>query len=134
MAYTTKDSGTKEEFATGSRRDTQDGKTRYDLIPVTALKRLAGIYERGASKYDSWNWRKGQPYSRVTASMLRHMYAWIEGEQTEDHLAAIAWNAFAIMHFQETGRTDLDDMDHYFRGDVEWPHKFVIPPYYGDEE
>lgn len=109
--YQTKDSGQREQMATGSQRDTQDGKPRYDLIPVTGLRRLADLYARGAIKYEENNWRKGQPYSRVTASMLRHVYAWVEGEETEDHLAAIAWNAFALMHFQETGRRELDDMD-----------------------
>ena len=31
------------------------------------------------------------------------------GDETEDHLAAVLFNAAAIMHFQDTGRTDLDD-------------------------
>jgi hypothetical protein len=109
--YATKDTGKREKMTTGSQRDTQTGKPRYDLIPADSLKRLADLYARGAEKYDDNNWRKGQPYSRVTASLLRHVYAFIDGDESEDHLAAIAWNAFAIMHFQDTNRTELDDME-----------------------
>lgn len=109
MKYKTKDSGEREEFETGSRRDTQEGKPRFDLIPTGPLTRLAHLYGRGAEKYDDWNWAKGQPLSRVYASMFRHMIAWREGDRSEDHLAAVAWNAFALMHFEDT-RPELDDL------------------------
>ena len=36
-----KDSGKREEFPTGSRRDQRAGKGRFDLIPTMALRRLA---------------------------------------------------------------------------------------------
>ena len=35
----------------------------------------------------------------------------------EDHLAAAAWNIFAIMHYQELGMWELDDMPHYIKGE-----------------
>jgi hypothetical protein len=109
MAYTTKDSGKRQSFETGMVRDTQDGKPRYDLIPVSSLKRLADLYMRGAIKYDDNNWTKGQPYSRAYASLLRHVYAWREGDRTEDHLAAAAWNCFAIMWYEDH-KPELDDL------------------------
>ena len=65
MTYVTKDSGKRQEFATGSRRDTDEGKPRYSLIPPEPLKRLAMLYVRGAEKYDDHNWVKGQPTSRI---------------------------------------------------------------------
>ena len=33
--------------------------------------------------------------------MFRHLLKWMAGDESEDHLAAIAWNAMAIMHYQE---------------------------------
>lgn len=39
--YETKDSGQREEFATGSRRDTREGKGRFDLIPWEVIRRMA---------------------------------------------------------------------------------------------
>lgn len=95
--FVTKDSGERQEWETGSRRDTQAGKPRYDLIPALPLRRLADLYARGAEKYGEFNWQKGQPVSRYYASLFRHMQQWAEGDATEDHLAAVAWNAFAII-------------------------------------
>lgn len=111
--FTTKDSGNRQEFDTGSVRDTQTGKPRFDLIPTGPLKRLADLYARGAEKYDDNNWQKGQPISRVYASLFRHLIAWREGERSEDHLAAVAWNAFAIMWYED----NLPNMD-----DIWGPH------------
>lgn len=109
MPFVTKDSGKRQEFETGMVRDTADGKPRYDLVPVSPLKRLADLYMRGAIKYEEDNWQKGQPYSRAYASLLRHVYAWREGDRTEDHLAAAAWNAFTIMWYEDN-KPELDDL------------------------
>lgn len=95
---TTKDSGRKQEFDTGAHRDTQEGKGRYDLIPPVALKRLAGVYERGAAKYGQRNWEKGMPIGRYLDSALRHVYQYIEGRRDEDHLAQAFWNLAGAMH------------------------------------
>ena len=92
-----KDSGKRQEFTTGSVRDTQDGKPRYDLIPEDALCRLAMHYTHGATKYGDNNWQKGQPLSRYFSSLLRHVHSAHQGKVDEDHLAAVAWNAFAII-------------------------------------
>lgn len=100
--YTTKDSGKREQFSTGSQRDSREGKGRYDLISTVGLRRLAQLYERGAVKYEDRNWEKGQPISRYMDSLIRHAFNYLEGEKTEDHLAAVAWNAFAAMHMEET--------------------------------
>lgn len=95
--YVTKDSGARQEFGTGSVRDLPTGKGRYDLIPTEPLRRLAGLYERGAAKYGDRNWEKGQPLMRYIDSMMRHVNCLVAGEPEEDHAAAIAWNAFGYM-------------------------------------
>jgi hypothetical protein len=98
--FITRDSGVREEFKTGSRRDTREGKGRFDLIPPGPLRRLAQLYERGAQKYGDHNWQKGQPLSRYLDSAYRHLVAVAEGQEDEDHLAAVAWNAFSLMWTQ----------------------------------
>lgn len=100
MTYTTKDSGAREDFVTGARRDVQTDKPRFELIPVEALERLAALYARGAQAYGEHNWQKGMPFSRVIASLLRHAFAYLKGDRDEDHLAAVAWNAFALMAYE----------------------------------
>jgi len=78
-----------------------------------ALIGLVKWYELGALKYSERNWEKGMKFSRYTASMFRHVLKWMMGDESEDHLAAIMWNAAAIIHHQELGETQFDDMPHY---------------------
>lgn len=107
--FTTKDSGKRQSFPSGMVRDVQDGKPRFDLIPVEGLHRLADLYARGAEKYGEDNWKKGQPYSRAYASLFRHLIQWREGDRSEDHIAAVAWNAMALMYYEEQ-MPELNDL------------------------
>lgn len=100
-----KDSGKREEFSTGSKRDSRDGKGRFDLIPPYALLRLAKHYENGSRKYGDRNWEKGQSLGRYLDSALRHLNCVSMGLNDEDHLAAAAWNVLAIIESQK--RIDL---------------------------
>lgn len=98
--FVTKDSGEREVFASGMVRDVRTGKGRWDLIPTDGLARVAGLYERGAVKYGPRNWEKGSEFSRYMDSMIRHAFQASAGMTDEDHLAAVAWNALAIMDHQ----------------------------------
>jgi hypothetical protein len=113
--FETKDSGEREHFDTGMQRDSQENKGRFDLIPFEAELRLAQLYERGAGKYAANNWRMGQPFSRAANSMLRHAREANAGYCDEDHLAAVVFNAMALITYQELikqGKLDptLDDL------------------------
>lgn len=99
--FITKDSGERQEFSTGARRDIQEGKGRYDLIPAEPLKRLAQLYERGAIKYGEHNWTKGIPLARYLDSALRHLINYMEGDREEDHLIAACWNLFSLVATEE---------------------------------
>jgi hypothetical protein len=116
MTFETKDSGSREGFSTGARRDVQNDKPRYDLIPPIMLRRLAELYGRGAVKYGENNYQKGMPFTRVYASMFRHMMQYREGDKSEDHLSAVIWNATALMFYEdaiEAGQlpAELNDFD-----------------------
>lgn len=101
-----KDSGKRQEFPTGSRRDTEEGKGRPDLIPRLLLERLGKHFENGARKYGDNNWQKGQPLSRYWRSAFRHLLSVRDGEEDEDHLSAAIWNLQAIMWTLEETRAD----------------------------
>lgn len=115
MQYETKDSGKRQQFDTGSQRDTREGKGRYDLIPWMAIKRWAIKMEQGAVKYGERNWELGQPLSRYYDSAIRHTSQWFAGERDEDHLAAALFNIGAAMWTEEQIATgalsrSLDDI------------------------
>ena len=105
-----KDSGQRQSFDTGAVRDTDAGKARFDLIPPTALYRVAMHYGNGARKYAPRNWQKGMQFSRFIASTFRHIFSWIMGDRSEDHLSACVFNIMAIMYFEDIGRNDLNDV------------------------
>lgn len=109
-----KDSGARQEFDTGARRDLQDGKGRPDLIPTLFIHRLASVMEKGAAKYGDRNWEKGMPLSRYYASAQRHLMQAFDGDVDEDHLGQCAFNIAAFMwtlNEIQTGRMhySLDD-------------------------
>lgn len=96
-SYVTKDSGKRQEYATGMKRDVQTDKPRYDLIGYGwyLIKRWAALMARGAVKYGELNFEKAETVeelNRFRASGLRHMIQWYMGETDEDHAAAVCFN------------------------------------------
>lgn len=107
--YVTKDSGERQNFNSGARRDISAGKTRPDLISVKAIRRWADLMARGAEKYGSRNWELGMPASRFLESAERHLLNFKEGDREEDHLAAVLFNIGAIIHFESTEWDDINE-------------------------
>ncbi len=64
---------------TGVKYD--DGKERFDLLPVKPLQEVAHVYTIGCKKYNDRNWEKGLSWGRVFAAMLRHAYKYWGGER-----------------------------------------------------
>lgn len=90
------DSGERSEFNTGAVRDASKGKGIPSAIPTRALMKLARRFEDGAAKYERDNWKQGIPLSRYVDSLYRHLWAFLENDDTEDHLGAIIWNAVCL--------------------------------------
>lgn len=112
------DSGERQTFETGAVRDAATGKIRPDLISPFAIIREGAWLAGGAEKYQERNWEKGIPNSRCFASLLRHIYAWRLGDKSEDHLAAVIFNAQALIHNEEciargSLPASLDDLPRY---------------------
>jgi hypothetical protein len=100
MKFTTKDSGKREEYVSGMRRDTQEDKPNYDLVIPDVkwhnmLDRWAELMTRGAKKYGLRNWEKAnskEELDRFYASAFRHFMQWRSGDTDEDHAAAVFFN------------------------------------------
>jgi hypothetical protein len=90
------DSGARSEFATGAVRDASEGKGNPSLIPIDALRAVSKRFEDGATKYGRDNWQQGIPLSRYVDSLYRHLWQFMEGDDTEDHAGAIIWNAMCL--------------------------------------
>lgn len=100
--FVTNDSGVREEYDSGMKRDTEAGKARFDLVvPLDVpyeeqiLTRFAALMARGAEKYDARNWEKANSeveLARYYSSGFRHFMQWLTGETDEDHAAAVLFN------------------------------------------
>ena len=113
-----KTSGSEEKFATGAVRDTATDKPRPDLRSPFAAERCGVWMGLGAKRYSERNWELGIKFSRVFASLCRHVMKYQQGLKDEDHLAAIVFNAEALMHYEvmiERGvlPPELNDMPNY---------------------
>jgi len=74
------------------------GKTRFDLVPVFAQEQYAKVLTKGSEKYSERNWELGMAWSKVTASLKRHLQAFESGEDFDVetgllHTAHIMCNA-----------------------------------------
>lgn len=112
---TIKDSGKRYQSPAGGVRDTDEGKPRYTLIPTESLRRVAMHYTEGLKKYKKDNWKglsTPEDIDRLKDSAYRHMLAYFEGENDEDHAAACVWNMLTLIYFDEQRKereTQIDD-------------------------
>lgn len=101
MTFEVKDSGVRQEYNSGMRRDTQEGKPDYTLLPEPMLTRWADHMTKGAVKYGRRNWQLAdseEELERFKSSAMRHMIQWLRGDRDEDHAAAVMFNLSAAEH------------------------------------
>ena len=80
-----------------------DGKLRWSLIDRESLEEMVKVLEIGSEKYDDHNWKKGLPFTEVSESLLRHMFAFMKGEDNDKesgklHLAHVMCNAMFLIY------------------------------------
>ena len=95
-----------------------ENKVRHDLLEPFAIEELAKVFTKGAEKYEPRNWEKGMQWSKVIASLKRHVNAFERGEDFDFdpscnackegtckshtglfHMAHAAWNALALVSY-----------------------------------
>lgn len=94
------------QFESGAIRDNDSTKEDYiETISWRAMKRYAQYMTGKKAKYGSGNFKKGIPIESYEQSLLRHVQKYLvnkyEGgtmEKEEDHLSAMVFNIFGIMH------------------------------------
>ena len=112
--FVVKDSGVRQEYESGMRRDTQEGKPDYTLIHIPFLTRIAEHLGRGMVKYGRDNWKYAnseEELTRFRASATRHLMQWLEGEIDEDHAAAVVFNLMAAEYVKEKLKYDTEIKD-----------------------
>jgi len=102
------------QFDTGAIRDSQEGKIDFvETISYTAFARYAHYMTGKKAKYGSGNFKKGIPIESYEKSLMRHIHKYMVNkyehgdlERDQDHLAAIVFNVFGIMHEEEMAKNN----------------------------
>lgn len=89
------------------------GKLQWSLIDFKSLEGLVKVLEMGAKKYDKHNWKKGMPITQVSESLMRHLFAFLNGEDTDSesglsHISHVMCNAMFIEYIMRE-KPEFDD-------------------------
>jgi hypothetical protein len=84
-----------------------NGKPPLSLLPYGPLEEIAKVLDFGAKKYGTHNWCKGMSWSRLSDAALRHIFAWVWGEECDQetgfsHLAHAACCLLFLLDYIQT--------------------------------
>jgi len=99
------------QFESGAIRDLDNTKPDFiETISWTAFRKFGEYMTSKKQKYGAGNFKKGIPIESYEQSLVRHLQKYLENkyedgqqERDEDHLSAMVFNIFGILH--EQGRT-----------------------------
>ena len=77
------------------------GKLQWSLVDFDSLEGLVRVLEHGAAKYAPDNWKKGMPVTQVSESLMRHLFAFLRGEDVDPesgcrHLSHVMCNTMFL--------------------------------------
>lgn len=83
-----------------------NGKLRWSLVDFESLEDMVKVLEFGAEKYDDHNWKKGLQTTEVSESLMRHLFAYLNGEDKDpesglSHLGHVMCNAMFLSYTQK---------------------------------
>jgi hypothetical protein len=85
------------------------GKRRLSLIEPQFIQSLGDVITFGAEKYAPNNWRLCEDTSRYKDALLRHIYAYLSGEQNDQetglaHLSHASCNLMFLQYFDNLNK------------------------------
>lgn len=96
------------------KQEAGQAKAPFHALPFAVVAEMAVAHGEGALKYGRHNWRSGEVLaSTYYAAALRHIFAWVEGEDTDpdsglSHLVKAMASLAVLRDAQIQGRA-LDD-------------------------
>jgi len=93
-----------QEKGTGTALRLNEGKPRYDLVPAYAQEQYVRVLTKGSEKYAPRNWEKGMAWTKVIASLERHIKAIKNGQDYDEetgllHSAHVMCNAAFLTEY-----------------------------------
>lgn len=77
------------------------GKLQWSMVDFESLEGLVKVLEYGANKYARDNWKQGMPVTKISESLMRHLFAFLRGEDVDSesgcsHISHVMCNAMFI--------------------------------------
>lgn len=60
-----------------------NGKPQWSLVDFESFEEMVRVLEFGTKKYAPNNWKKGLPTNQICESVLRHIFAFMRGENLD---------------------------------------------------
>ena len=91
-----------------------EGKRQWSLVDFKSLEPMVEVLEFGANKYAPNNWKKGFPVTKLSESLLRHVFAFLSGEDNDpesglSHLGHIQCNAMFLSYVMKNKKKKFDN-------------------------
>ena len=90
-----------------------EGKLKWSLVDFDSLSPMVSVLAFGAKKYEIDNWKKGLYTTEVCESLLRHIFAYLNGEDSDpeselSHIGHIQVNAM-FLGYMDKNMKEFDD-------------------------
>lgn len=101
----------KEPTEKAKRFDDNKPMLQYNLLGKEVCELEAAVWAAGAEKYSPGNWLKGQSTTRAAGSLLRHLTAYLAGEDNDPesglpHIGHVITSAKILANGQLKGFDD----------------------------
>lgn len=88
-------------------------KTKWSLIPFDSLEPMVEVLVFGAQKYAPFNWQKGLSVTEICESLLRHTFAFLNGEDKDpesglSHIGHMLCNTM-FLSWMMKNKIEMDD-------------------------
>lgn len=107
--------------ATTDSKKYDQGKLRWDLLPLNLIEKIVEIYTFGAEKYGPNTWQNLEDgYNRYKAAMFRHLMEFEKGNVVDDesgreHLAHMVWNSIAMLYMSDNTYNIMSHTEMYIK-------------------
>jgi hypothetical protein len=88
-----------ETYESGAKRSSLGA--RWDLLSPVGLRRAAEAAHEGAEKYAAFNHEHGLPVHVYLNHAVAHIYSYLAGDRSEQHLGHAAWNLLFACQSEE---------------------------------
>jgi len=69
-----------------------NGKPKWTLVDFDALEGMVKVLEQGVDEYGKFNWKEGLKTDEICESLLRHVFAYLRGEDIDPKSKLPVWD------------------------------------------